>query len=167
MSKWVIRAHFRHLSFNNFPMVWKTLGSIGFWPLQSLSEHSRVHRDSNSQGGSSFRSVRVHSLTLSFILGLPSWLATLQAFALVVSPRLRLWHQGKKIFILDFMVIVKICPVNLFVKYINLMNNYQHEHFQVFYDVVENIFATINQDSIIDIYTVHKTLFSTWLITTI
>jgi hypothetical protein len=50
------------------------------------------------------------------------------------------------------MAIVKICLVYLFMKYISLMNNYQHEHFQVFYDVMENIFATINQDCIIDIY---------------
>jgi hypothetical protein len=35
-----------------------------------LSEHSRVHQDSNSQGFHSLGSVRVHSLTLSFILGL-------------------------------------------------------------------------------------------------
>jgi hypothetical protein len=50
-------------------------------------------RESNSQSGSSFGSVRVHSLTLSFTPTLPSWLATLQALALVVSPRLQLQHQ--------------------------------------------------------------------------
>jgi hypothetical protein len=60
--------------------------------------------------------------------------------------------QGRDFFILDLMAIVKICLVDLFMKYINLMNNYHHEHFQVFYDVVENIFATINQDWIIDSY---------------
>ncbi len=32
-------------------------------------------------------------LTLSFTFGLPSWLATLQAFALVTSPRLGLRHE--------------------------------------------------------------------------
>ncbi len=60
--------------------------------------------------------------------------------------------QGRDFFILDLMAIVKICLVDLFMKYINLMNNYQHEHFQVFYDVVENFFATVNQDWVIDSY---------------
>ncbi len=60
--------------------------------------------------------------------------------------------QGRDFFILDLMAIIKICLVDLFMKYINLMNNYHHEHFQVFYDVVENIFATINQDWVIDSY---------------
>jgi len=32
-------------------------------------ENSRVHWDSNSQSGSSLGSVKVHSLTLSYILG--------------------------------------------------------------------------------------------------
>ncbi len=54
--------------------------------------------------------------------------------------------QGRNFFILNLMEIVKICLVDLFMKYINLMNNYQHEHFQVLHDVKENIFATINQD---------------------
>jgi hypothetical protein len=49
----------------------KTSQSIGFWPLQLLSEHSGVHWDSNSQGGSSLGSVRVHSLTLFFTPRLP------------------------------------------------------------------------------------------------
>ncbi len=60
--------------------------------------------------------------------------------------------QGRDFFILDLKAIVKICLVDLFMKYINLMNNYHHENFQVFYDVVENIFATINQDWVIDSY---------------
>ncbi len=36
------------------------------WPLRSLSEGSRVHRDSNSQSGSSLGSMRVHSFTFSY-----------------------------------------------------------------------------------------------------
>jgi len=40
-----------------------------FWPLQSLLEDSGVHQNSNSQSGSSMGSVKVHSLTLSYILG--------------------------------------------------------------------------------------------------
>jgi hypothetical protein len=56
------------------------------------------HRDSNSQSGSSFGSVRVPShfptlLGACMTLRLPSWPAILQALALVVSPRLGLWHS--------------------------------------------------------------------------
>ncbi len=64
------------------------------------------HLDSNSQSESSLKSVKVHSLTLSYTHtllhslqrtwdvtpGLPSWHAPLQALALVASPRLGLWH---------------------------------------------------------------------------
>jgi hypothetical protein len=71
MSKWVMQTHFKHLCFNSFQMVWKTLRAIGFWPLQSLSEHSGVHWDFNSRSERSFGSVRVHSLTLSFTPGFP------------------------------------------------------------------------------------------------
>jgi hypothetical protein len=39
-----------------------------FDPLQLLSENSRVYRESNSQSGSSFGSVGVHSLTRSYTL---------------------------------------------------------------------------------------------------
>jgi hypothetical protein len=60
-----MRAHFRHLHFSSFLMIWRTPQSIGFWPLQLLSKHSRIHRDSNSQCGSSFGSVKVYSLTLA------------------------------------------------------------------------------------------------------
>ncbi len=56
--------------------------------------------DSNSQHGSSFGSVRVHSLTLFALPRAcevaprsPSWLATLQPLVLVTSPRLGLQHK--------------------------------------------------------------------------
>ncbi len=95
-----MRAHFRHLSFNSFPMIWKTLQANGFWPLHSPFENSRIHWDYNSQNGSSFGSVKVHSLTFLWTPksmrcdpGLPSWPTTLQAIALVASPRLRLQHH--------------------------------------------------------------------------
>ncbi len=58
------------------------------------SEDSKIDEDSISQSGSSFGSVRVHSLTLSYLLGsmkcdswLHSWATLLLALALVVSPR--------------------------------------------------------------------------------
>jgi hypothetical protein len=43
MSKWAMRAHFRHLSFNNFLMILITLQGDGFWPLQSRFENLGVH----------------------------------------------------------------------------------------------------------------------------
>jgi len=49
-----------------------------------LSKDSKIHRDSNSQNGSSLGSVRVHSLTLSYTPGsmrCGSW-ASLLAFTL-------------------------------------------------------------------------------------
>jgi hypothetical protein len=57
-------------------------------------------RDSNSQHGSLFGSVRVHALTLFALPGVCdvnprsfSWPTPLQPLALVVSPRLGLWHK--------------------------------------------------------------------------
>ncbi len=45
------------------------LNPMDFWPLQSPSKNLGVHWVSNSQNGSSLRSVRVHSLTLFCIPG--------------------------------------------------------------------------------------------------
>jgi hypothetical protein len=42
MSKWAMRAHFRHVSFNSFATIWKTLWDNEFWSLQSHFEHSGV-----------------------------------------------------------------------------------------------------------------------------
>jgi hypothetical protein len=64
-----MRTHLRHLRSKNFLVIWLFLQSNGFWPLQSLSKNSEVHRDSNSQSGSSLGNVGVHSLTLSHTLG--------------------------------------------------------------------------------------------------
>jgi hypothetical protein len=64
--KWVMRAHFRHLRSKKIPMIWINIQYNGFWPLQSFSEDSEVHQDSNSQSGSSLGSVKVHSFILSY-----------------------------------------------------------------------------------------------------
>jgi len=76
-------------------MIQGTFQSNEFWPLQSPSGNSGIHWDSNSQSGSSFGNVRVHSLTLSCTLEsmkcdswAHSWLAPLQALALV-EPKTR------------------------------------------------------------------------------
>ncbi len=69
LPKWVMRAHFRHPSSKRFSMKQKTFQFNGFWPLKLFFEDSKVHRDSNSQSGSSLGSVEVHSLTFSHTLG--------------------------------------------------------------------------------------------------
>ncbi len=69
VSKWVMRAHFRHLRSKKFSMIYGMFQSNGFWPFQLLSEDLGIHRDSNSQNGSSLESVSVHSLTLSYTPG--------------------------------------------------------------------------------------------------
>jgi hypothetical protein len=76
----------------------KLLNPLGFWTLQSLSEHSIVHWDSNSQGGSSLGSVRVHSLTFVFTPMLPLLARNL------TSPYLgcELLHQNASQFTLCF-----------------------------------------------------------------
>jgi hypothetical protein len=95
-----MRTHLRHLCSKKFPMISGIPQSDGFWPMKSLSKNLEVHRDSNSQNGSSLGSVSVHSLTLSYTFNLlgtwnvipwfHSWPAPLQALALVISPRLGL-----------------------------------------------------------------------------
>ncbi len=65
VSKCVMQTHFRHLSLKRFSMIYGTLQSNGFWPLQSLFEDSQVHWDSNSQSATPFGSVGIHSFTCS------------------------------------------------------------------------------------------------------
>jgi hypothetical protein len=43
MSKWVMRAHFKHLRFNRILMIIKKIQTNGFWPLQLCSENLGVH----------------------------------------------------------------------------------------------------------------------------
>jgi hypothetical protein len=50
--------------------------------------------------------------------------------------------QGKDVFIYDFVTMVKICQVDLFMMYYNPFTSYQHEHFQVLYGIVDNSFIT-------------------------
>jgi len=46
---------------------------------------------------------------------------------------------------------VKICQANIFMMYFDPFTNYQHEHFQVFCDIVDNNSTTITQDWVIDL----------------
>jgi hypothetical protein len=96
MFKWAMWAHFRHLSFNRFPMIQKIPRSNGFWPLQLHFEDLEVYRDSNSQHENSLGSVKVRSLTLFALaracdvtLGSFSWPATLQPPRLGCQPKAR------------------------------------------------------------------------------
>jgi hypothetical protein len=72
---------------------------MGFDPCNCALKIQESIWDFNSHNGSSLGSVRVHSLTLFALLGAsdmtprsPSWPATSQPLALVVSPRLELRH---------------------------------------------------------------------------
>jgi hypothetical protein len=51
------------------------------------------------------------------------------------------FSQGKEVFISNFMVVMKIYQIDLFMMYINPMTKYQSEHLQVFFDVMENTSA--------------------------
>jgi hypothetical protein len=54
----------------------------------------------------------------------------------VVNALIKFVH-GRYVFICDFVVIVKVCQSYLFMMYLDPMNNYTREHFQVFSNVVE------------------------------
>jgi hypothetical protein len=78
----------------------KIFEAMNFDPCNRALKIRESICDSNSQNGSSLRSVRVHSLTLFTLPGAcevtpgsPSWPATFQPFALVASPRLGLRHN--------------------------------------------------------------------------
>ncbi len=53
------------------------------------------------------------------------------------------YAQGRDVFICDFVATIKICQTNLYMMFSDPSNNYQHEHFQVFSNVVENNYSTI------------------------
>jgi hypothetical protein len=96
MSKWAMRAHFRHLRSKSFPIILRMPQAIEFWPFKLLFEILEVHRNSISQSGSCLGSVRVHSLTLSYTPGnmwcdsrASSWPATLQLLCLGRKPKAR------------------------------------------------------------------------------
>lgn len=61
MLKWVIRKHFRHVSFNSFPMVQRSIQSNSFWHLELPLEKLGVHRNTNSQNENSIIHTFLHS----------------------------------------------------------------------------------------------------------
>jgi hypothetical protein len=75
--------------------------AIEFWPLKSVSEVLGVHWDSLSQSGSCLRSVKAHSLTLSYTPGslwcdsrASPWPAPLQPFCLGHKPKAKVATKG-------------------------------------------------------------------------
>jgi hypothetical protein len=99
MSKWAMRTHFRYLRFNSFPMMSFDPNNYAFKIRESIW-------DSNSQYGSSLRSVKVNSLTFFALLGAremtpgsPSWPATFQPLALVANSRLGLQQSLSWVFV--------------------------------------------------------------------
>jgi hypothetical protein len=95
-----MRTHFRHLRFKIFPMIWGIFQSNGFWPLQSLSEDSQVHRTPIPKVGTHlgvWRFIPSHFPTFprawDVTFEFPSWPTPLQALALVANPRLELRHN--------------------------------------------------------------------------
>jgi len=88
MSKWAMRAILDIYVLRVFQWYKKRHKPLSL-ALKSLSEVLEVHRDSISQSGSCLGSVRVHSLTLSYIpksmwcdFRASSWPATLQPLCL-------------------------------------------------------------------------------------
>jgi hypothetical protein len=128
-----MQPHFRHLCFNIFPMIWRTLQAIMFWPLKSLSKHSGIHKDSNSQHGSSLGSVKVLSFTLFCTLGgMRMWLSGLvlactlaSPFALVANPRLGSRHYGcfNSIVVSWKEIMPSQTPNNVSIFVLNIHNN--------------------------------------------
>jgi hypothetical protein len=74
----------------------------------------------------------IHTLlTLSYLLLLLKVINVLIKFA-----------YKRDVFICDFVPTIKICQIDFFMMYFDLMTSYRHEHFQVFCDVVDNSSTT-------------------------
>jgi len=67
--------------------------------------------------------------------------------------------QGQRdVFIYNFVASIKICQTDPFMMYFDALTSYQHEHFQVFCNIVENSFATITKNWVINLNKNIKTL---------
>jgi hypothetical protein len=65
--------------------------------------------------------------------------------------------KRNNIFICNFVTIIKICQADIFMMYSDPFTSYQHEHFQVFCDIMDNSSTTIMQNWIIDLNSGTKT----------
>jgi hypothetical protein len=66
--------------------------------------------------------------------------------------------QSHDVFILDYVVVVKICQVDLYMMYVDPETSLQKQHFQKFCDVVEDCSYTITQEWVIDLNTGSESL---------
>ncbi len=66
--------------------------------------------------------------------------------------------QRRDVFICDFVATIEIYQVYLYMMYSNPSNNYQHDHFQVFSDVVENSSTISTKNWVIDLNNGMETL---------
>ncbi len=68
--------------------------------------------------------------------------------------------QGQRdVFIYNFVASFKICQTDPFMMYFDALTSYQHECFQVFCDIVDNNFATITQNWVINLNKNIETLY--------
>jgi hypothetical protein len=99
MSKWVMRAHFKHLRFQWYK---KLFDPLGFDPCnRSLNIRKSTETPTPKVGAplGVWRFIPSHFLSLP---GFLSWPATLQPLALVVSLRLRLRHSCSLVWLVGF-----------------------------------------------------------------
>jgi hypothetical protein len=97
VPKWVMWAHFIFLRLKSFPMVYKTLQSNEFWPLQSPSKNlESIGIPTPKMGahlgiwGFILSHSPIFSRTWNVTPGLHSWPTALQALVLITSPKLGL-----------------------------------------------------------------------------
>jgi len=107
IPKWVMRAHFKHLCFEIFLMVYKEI-----FNLMSFNPWNRPLKIWESIRTPTFK-VKAHLRLCGFIPShsptlpwawnvtprLHSWISSLQVVALIANPRLRLWQITWQIFL--------------------------------------------------------------------
>jgi hypothetical protein len=158
-----MQAHFRHLRFNIFPMIWKTPQCEVFWPLQSNFEVLGVPADSQ---------VPISGVWVSSSHSLQSRVATFQAhhaqILLCFGPRASIWliiqlnspnfQFFSPIFSTSFQTQFGlphisitslpqcVCPHPINPMGIHLLHcTYGNEHMKT-YNVVHDTFVAITQD---------------------
>ena len=81
-------------------------------------------------------------MALPYVLPLLEYVNNLMKFA-----------QSRDVFISDYVAVVKICQVDLYMMYVDLENSFHKAHFQMFCDVVEDHSYTISHEWITDLNT--------------
>jgi hypothetical protein len=101
MSKWVMRAHFRHLHPRAFQWYKKLFNSLSFDPCNcslKIWESTGISTPKVEIPLEVWEFIPSHFPTFlgtfGVTLGLPSWPTTSQTLVLVASPRLGLWQMS-------------------------------------------------------------------------